>query len=304
MSPDLVDRVLTVLGENAPVSRQQVECVLDALEKIHAQSPEPTPLSDESNCLPLEDDEDGLTHMDFATFLALPPQRRDELALRLQDRNWDAIQGTLERNGWEWIIWCGGKIVRSSPSWRDYPTTDDAEIRRIGHATGQVPLLFSRDLVIEETAWSPLPDNDWYPTLAVTVGELGWDAAQMISGGWQIVSDLDTGPPFTLVSMESLLQAGLSVSFDMRSAQRSRHLGQTYAFNVYPLQVAMSDEGDILHSVVHPCRCVLDWQKSPLVSVNPQRQMLVGRGVLLDLGLLVELDCTNHSTRVPLRPTP
>lgn len=302
MSPDLVDRVLTVLGENAPVSRQQVECVLDALEKIHAQSPEPTPLSDESDCLPLDDDEDGLTHMDFATFLALPPQRRDELALRLQDRNWDAIQGTLERNGWEWMIWLDSRIVRTSHSLENYPTIED--IMTLGNEMGNPPLVFVRNPVIEEVAWTSLSHDDWYPTLPIHVGEPSWDDTQLIASGLHLISDFDTGTSTQLINADVLAPSGwISTAFDPRTVIRARHLLREYVYVVRDLRIGIASEAGTMRSGILSFRCVSDWQQSPLVSVNSQRQALVGRGVLLRLGLLVELNGANRSTRVPTRPT-
>jgi hypothetical protein len=53
MSSNLVDQLMTVLGENAPVSREQVECVLNALGQIHPSLPEPALPSADPNTLPL-----------------------------------------------------------------------------------------------------------------------------------------------------------------------------------------------------------------------------------------------------------
>lgn len=301
MSPDLVDRVMTVLGENAPVSREQVERVLQALDEINAQLPEPTPHPDEPDCLPLEDDDDGLTHMDFATFLALDPQRRDALALRLQDRNWNLIQSTLERRGWEWMMWLDNRIVRASHSLEDYPAAED--IMSLGNETGNPPLIFVRNPVIEESAWVSLSHDDWYPTLPIHIGEPSWNDSQLIASGMPLLSDFDTGTAVQLIDADALAHSGwISTAFDPRPAIRGRHLSREYIYVVRNLRIGILDEAGTMRSGILPLRCVTDWQQSPLVSVNPQRQALIGRGVLLRLGLLIELDGANRSTRVPTRP--
>jgi hypothetical protein len=233
--------------------------------------------------------------MDFATFIALDSERRDELALRLQDRNWDVIQGTLERNGWEWMIWLDGRIVRTSHSLRDYPTAED--IMALGNDTGSPPLIFVRNPIIEETSWSPLPHNGWYPTLSIYIGEQSWDDAQLTTADITLVSDFDTGTPEQLINADLLAQAGwIPAAFDPRTSIRARHLGREYIYTVQHLRIGVTDEIGTMHSDILSCRCVRDWQQSPLVSVNPQRQALVGRGILLDLRLLIECVYSSNST--------
>jgi len=59
------------------------------------------------------------------------------------------------------------------------------------------------------------------------------------------------------------------------------------------------DEDGNIKSASVQCRCVMDWVSSPLCHVNPQRQALVGRNVILTLALQVNLDGARKSTYVP-----
>ena len=59
----------------------------------------------------------------------------------------------------------------------------------------------------------------------------------------------------------------------------------------------MVDETGAMTSTTLPALCVRNWKQSPLCLVNPFRKALVGRNLLLELLLRVELDGRNRTTR-------
>ncbi len=158
---ELVDRVVKELETKMPMSRKQVESVISVLQNIGILRS----LGEQQAKFVLQDDEHGLTSMSFAEYQELSQAQREHLALKLQDRNWNRIQSELERHSAQWMLVCGGEVLRWGSTWAHLPT--DQELKEIGQTTGKVPLVFARNPQIEETNWASLPSDDWYPTLEV-----------------------------------------------------------------------------------------------------------------------------------------
>lgn len=76
------------------------------------------------------------------------------------------------------------------------------------------------------------------------------------------------------------------------------HLGQIYRFYVLTLLIVVEDENGVIAVREFPALCVRDWRQSPLCRVNPNREMLVGRNLLLEFPLCMELDGRTKATRV------
>jgi hypothetical protein len=299
MSYNLIDRIAEELAEEISLSKGQIESVVSALAKFGALN---MTVYDTTKFL-LVDELDGITKMTFEEYLALPIVQRHSLAMELQKRNWHSIQSELIRRNAQWMLVCGGSVFEYSSNWKELPT--DEKIKKIGHQQNKVPLVFVRNPPIEETAWSPLPADDWYPTIPVYFGRAQWDDEQLVQDGLLILSDFDTGAPFIFADNNQLIQeqildlefvrnpSKLFFSFRKRKEkfdQKKRkisllgsHLGNAYVFFITELRVGVADEVCNVKSAPIQCRCVMNWASSPLCHVNPQRQALVGRNLLLIL---------------------
>ncbi|MFQ6040693.1 MAG: hypothetical protein ACE5PV_07545 [Candidatus Poribacteria bacterium] len=293
MSYNLIDRLAEELVEEVSLSRAQIESVLSALAKRGALN---ASVHDATE-FPLVDEPDGITKMTFEQYLALPIEQRHSLALELQKRNWHSIQSELIRRNAQWMLVCGGSVLEYSSNWKELPT--DEKIKEIGHQQNKVPLVFVRNPLIEETAWSPLPDDDWYPTLPVYFGRAQWDNERLVQHGLFIISDFDTGAPCILTNYDGLVQEQILDLELVLNPFLGSHLGNTYAFFIAELRVGVTDEIGNVKSAPIQCRCVMNWASSPICHINPQRQALVGRNLLLTLALQVNLNGANRTTRLP-----
>jgi hypothetical protein len=293
MEASIVDEILKELGEKTHIKKVEVETILSILRKIGAF---PSAGKKQQEFV-LQDDEEGITHMSFEEYLYLPQEERDALSLELQDRNWNIIQSELERRNAQWIIVCDGKVFCQSQEWDDFPT--DEEIEQIGKTFGKAPLLFAKSALIEESSWTRLSGNDWYPTIPVCFGGVDWDNAQMNSSGLSVAGDFDTGSPLILLDMDTLMERGITIVTPFRPALRDIHLGRNYMYRIFRLRVSIVDDSGTIHSALIDCRCIPDFRDSPLCKVNPNRQALIGRNILLRLSLRVELDGASCTTRLP-----
>jgi len=76
------------------------------------------------------------------------------------------------------------------------------------------------------------------------------------------------------------------------------HLGHPYHYVVPTMKVAVPTQAGALRSRVFQVYAVRDWGHSPLTLVNPHRRALVGRNLLLGLGLEINLSGQSQSTTV------
>ena len=68
------------------------------------------------------------------------------------------------------------------------------------------------------------------------------------------------------------------------------HLSQLYSFHVLPVVIGVTDEQGSIKIQDFHALCVHNWQNSPLCLVNPNREALAGRNLLLEFPSRVELD--------------
>lgn len=161
----LTDRISEELPSEVNLSSEQIESVLKALSKVDVVS---STIHNTKKSF-LSDNLDGITRLSFDQYLALPIEQRHSLVLELQRRNWHTIQSELKKRNAQWMLVCGGSVLKSSASWEKYPS--EKEIKELGYQKNKVPLVFVQNPLIEETAWSSLPNDDWYPTLPVYFGK-------------------------------------------------------------------------------------------------------------------------------------
>jgi len=94
--------------------------------------------------------------------MSMMERERVQLSVYQSKKEW--IDYELERRGAMWILVCGGEVVESSETLRDYPSRE--KLMTLGEERGVVPFVFVKaPLIEEESAWTALPHADFYPTL-------------------------------------------------------------------------------------------------------------------------------------------
>lgn len=107
----------------------------------------------------------------FDDYLSLSDEEREAVQLRAYQTHQAWIDEELERRGAEWLLVCGGEVLEASPTPQDYPSRE--KLIGIGKQRERVPFVFVREPLVEESAWSGLAGDDFYPTMRLTVAAQG-----------------------------------------------------------------------------------------------------------------------------------
>lgn len=148
--------VLRVLDHLGPRELAVIEERLAARKQVAEHSP--APASD-------------LFELPFDDYLAMSREERDAIALRAYQTLGPWIDAELKRLGAEWMLVCGGKVIESSPILKNYPSRE--KLMKIGRQRGLIPFVFVKAPLIEESGWSTLEGDDFYPTVRLTVAASG-----------------------------------------------------------------------------------------------------------------------------------
>lgn len=220
----------------------------------------------------------------------LPDDQKVRYAMDAQERNREWLEQKFRELQASWLMVVDGQVVAyGSPE--DYPS--DEEFLELCRRTGKEPFIFDNpfELLIEESGgWHPtMYSPDHYPTVKVILS-----SAQ---GSLGVEADLDAGARAVYADFNLLQSAGVLPLFTFRRAQ-GHHLGLPYEYTRRRLRIELTDEAGITRRVEWQVYCVFDWARSPFVLINPSRQSLVGRGVLLRLQPKIELDFRARLTEV------
>jgi DNA-binding response OmpR family regulator len=132
----------------------------------------------------------NLLDISVADFQKLSDEQRENLQIEAYKLNEDWILQELNRLKAMWILVCGGKVVRSSPSLDDYPSP--AGLREIEENENLVPFVFVGPLMLRRwnerrtgiSKWqSRSPIDDWYTTIQIRVGRPNWNDNTVIEKG-------------------------------------------------------------------------------------------------------------------------
>ncbi len=239
---------------------------------------------------------DDLFELPFDEYLALPDETRDAIAFRAYQTLGEWIDAELARRKAEWMLVCGGEIIETSPTLQNYPARE--RLLQLGRERGKVPFVFIRTPLIEESAWSPLPENDFYPTLTLTLAASGVDEANRPMSGLEINADFDTGSPDLFVNYEQLLANQIVDSQPIDQTHFRPHLGQSFRLHVLPILLGIKGEDGAYSARELSVHCIRNWSRSPLCLINPKREALAGRNLLLEFPLCLELDGAAKTTRI------
>lgn len=229
----------------------------------------------------------------YREYLSFSESEREALQWRVYQEHNARYQAELKKRRAQWLLVCGGEILEHSRTLDDYPAPE--KLQAVGQDRGVIPFVFVPKPLIEESSWSALDDDDFYPTLPL---QLSSAHETQSKSSFMVTADFDTGSPHLFVDYDKLAEERV-LSFRPKSeAFFEQHLGGFYRFHILLLQVALLDEsGNLFANRMH-AYCVRDWQNSPLCLVNSNRQALAGRNLLLRFPIKVELDGQKQTTRV------
>ena len=137
----------------------------------------------------------------FTEYLALPDEERERIQFSVYQSQKKWIDAELERRSAEWILVCGGEVVESSETLRNYPSR--GKLMALGKARGVVPFVFVKaPLVEEESAWAALSHADFYPTLSIMIGSPECTAEKLVASSITCVADFDSGSPHLFLNVK------------------------------------------------------------------------------------------------------
>jgi hypothetical protein len=219
-----------------------------------------------------------------------------EEALELQ-KEVQRISSSLIEDAWKrgkrQIVICDGKVVYQTANLADIP---NEKIDELAKKCGKACYVFSAPDIIEESAWILVDAEDYYPTISIFLGEENSDESRIMQTCQEIAADFDTGNPIYKVFDANQLAAPLS-SFTP-PLRTGIHLGRNYTYFQKRAKICVEDTSGKVHSTVQDVRLVEDWKGSALLQCSPNRKGYLGRDILRDLGIKIELNPLAKITRI------
>lgn len=219
----------------------------------------------------------------------LDVEEKGHLYSEFQQLHGGWIETQLQARDAVWILIAEGEVVNSGPRWHDGP--DDYEVAEMSLRDNRMYWVFETFPLIEETSWVSLQDRDAYPSLRLEV------VNDSTSKSWAIIADFDSGSNTTVLDESQLRDAEMLPS-KPRSIKEAVHLGSTFQYSRLPLSIRLADETNNRHTERLDCAVVYSWDNSPWTRINPGRQALAGRDLLLSLSASVELNGKDRKTYI------
>lgn len=202
------------------------------------------------------------------------------------------IEGAWKR-GKRQIVICNGKIVYETESLEDIP---NEKIDKLARKYDKACYVFSTSEMVEESAWTPIDKDDDYPTIGIYCGAVDSEESQIVKNSPLINADFDTGNPGYKVFDANQLSE--SIASFLPPLRQDRHLGRYYPYFQKMVKLCVKDADGNIHSIVREIRLVSDWEGSALLQVSPNRVGFVGRDLVRDLKIKVELDPIRKTTQI------
>ncbi|MGH7599839.1 MAG: hypothetical protein ACREOI_26080 [bacterium] len=103
----------------------------------------------------------------YDEYLAFSDAEREALQWRVYHEHREWYEAKLKARRAQWMIVCGGKIVEFSKTLADFPAPE--KLQAMGKECVFIPFVFVPKPLIEESAWSVLDEDGFYPTLTFSV---------------------------------------------------------------------------------------------------------------------------------------
>ncbi|KPV64169.1 MAG: hypothetical protein AOA65_1054 [Candidatus Bathyarchaeota archaeon BA1] len=234
----------------------------------------------------------------------IPFDRFMELSLEehrgLQENAYNVCKPLLmeafNRRGARHVVICDSKIL--------YETKDPVDISaelilELLRKLQKPCYVFTSEDMVEESPWFPLNAKDYYPTVRIHLGTYGWGNERVFGEGQRVDADFDTGNPFYKIFDDALGRKFLKHP-EAYEVRLGRHIGFAYRFYVRKVKIGVKDVNGVRRCLETLARFVLSWEKSPLCLANPNRQGFLGRDLMLQLPLRLELDPIEKKTVLKL----
>lgn len=170
-----------------------------------------------------KESERSVFEIPYDEYLRFSNQEREDLQWRVYREHHEWTEKELKTRRAQWMIVCGGKIVEFSRTLDNFPTSENLEA--LGKERGFIPFVFVPKPLIEESPWSVLDEDDFYPTLTLSV------AGKDQKGSTTVNADLDTGSPHLFVDYDQLLEVNAVDFRPNAEAFIQQHLGEYYRFH-------------------------------------------------------------------------
>jgi hypothetical protein len=234
--------------------------------------------------------------IDYNQFSKLDYQQTRQMQTVVSDKFAPTLR-ELWKSGVRQVVVCGDRIVLKTASMDDLPNEVALNLAK---QFDRACFIFCAPDVVEESTWSSGASGyDDYPTVSLFIG--ADDAFQMSIDDPEVFSninvDFDTGAssykifPTQPLSEKLRLSTGLPI-------READHLGGTYSFFTKRVKICAKTVSGSVHAVVTDARLVEEWQDSSLLEVSPNRLGYVGRKLIRDLRVKLELDPTVNRTRI------
>jgi len=230
--------------------------------------------------------------LSFKDFINLGLNESEELLKIVYDSCKDLLEEAW-RSGSRQAVICDGKIV--------FQTTDiddiSNEVERLAKKHDKACYVFSAPDVIEESTWTPISGDDFYPTLRVYLGTEDSDEKEIVEKSSSIYADLDTGNPFYKIFNANQLAEPLTdvTPLQMRSGE---HLGCSYTYYNKRVKICVKDINGNVNSIVCNVRLVRHWDGCALLQTSPNRVGFIGRDILRDLRIRLKFDPIEKATQI------
>ena len=206
---------------------------------------------------------------------SMNPKQLSELYDHLLEEYGSMVKQHLKK-GSRFLVLCDKRIVFSSDR-----EISDEDVREIERKYGKVCYIVTEDL-IEESSWMPLRDEDYYPTIEISLGGIDWGAKEIFDQGLRVIADFDTGnPDIAAFSHEELSPFKVMVPRIMR---RAIHLGKYYDYYLLKVKIGICDASGERRCIQKTCRSVLFWrevERNPFLLANPNRKGFIGRDLMV-----------------------
>jgi hypothetical protein len=235
-------------------------------------------------------------NLPYETIEKLSVKERGAMQRRLKEQNKKWLQEKYASLNAVWLMVMDGQILAWGKTTKNYPKP--AKITEICRKTGKYPFIFINDnvMAIEESAsaWHPLEDNDFYPTVPVSFNS--------DLGKASLIADFDTGSALSFVNFDFLLARKVVHHEIDEYIENSVHLNQPYECSLKTVTVTMALKSGEAVSLETEVYCVENWSNSPFVKINPNRIALIGRNLLLQFKLSTLLNFDKRQTGILLSP--
>jgi hypothetical protein len=221
---------------------------------------------------------------------------RLEDAKNLQIKAYKSSKKILDeawKKGIKHVILCNGKIVYGSSENKDL---SNEIVENIAKKYNKAFYVFSSSDIVEESQWTKVSDEDYYPTLKLYIGEENIENTDLLKTS-PIYADFDTGNPYLRIFDANRFKSPIT-DFTVLEMRQSEHLNKIYTFFNKKVKIVIKDENNSIRSILSNVRLVQEWKDSALLQVSPNRVGFVGRDLIREFRIKIELNPSDSSTRI------